>query len=299
MIRVLRYSLSCLLIAFVAGCDVIKAPYLDAAYLAQLPADEFCLIEAAKQDPYDPAQSSVVKRVLVEEMTGHKCGNCPRAHEEVIRLESETFKERMIPISIHAGPLSSFTPGASKYFTNFTTEAGIALYTSLNTVNAVPFGMIDRNISNTDYDTWEGHISSRLTQSPGAGIRIFTCYNPDSNTVGVVVNVKYFEAASDKEYLSVYVVEDPVIDWQKDYDAPNGSPDIPAYPHRHVLRAALNGTWGEPLSAGGLSAGGRVTKSYSFKFPTYINPAQSHIVAFVHNVETHEVRQAEIRGATE
>lgn len=283
-----------------SACDQIEAPYFDPEALAQLPVDEKCLLEAQQLAPFDPAPGSVPKRVLLEEMTGHKCGNCPRASEMAYDLTRVQYPDRVYLVSIHAGPLANFTPTASKYFTNFTTEEGNTYFTTLNRANAVPYGLVDRIDQGTSHNAWPGFVAARLATEPMAALRVFTCFDPDSGRLGAVIDVKYFAAAPATERLAVYLVEDGIVDWQTDYSAPNGSPDIPDYVHHDVLRGALNGTWGQPLRADTrgealpVTAGARFTHSYGYQLPAHVDPAKAKVVAFTYDFATQEVRQVAV-----
>ncbi|MDX2282545.1 MAG: Omp28-related outer membrane protein [Bacteroidia bacterium] len=285
----LLFLLACALLP--AGCDIVQAPYLDPEYIAQLPADEQCLLDAGSEDPF--SGKSIAKKVLLEEMTGHKCGNCPAATEVAYDLAYNQFPDRVVLMGIHAGPLASFTPTASKFFSNYTTEAGNQLYGTLNTIGAVPFALFDRTHSSTSPNDWLAFAEDRLAEAPGAGIHLHTCFYPDSNDVGVVVRVRYLQEGAADDRLSVFLVEDHIVDWQKDYRL-SGSPDIPDYTHHNILRAALNGAWGEPLSSSAIASGSDFTKTYRYRIPAAFNTANCRIIALVHNFSTREVRQVEI-----
>jgi len=280
---------------FISGCDVIEAPYLDPEFLAQLPADEKCLLESQEEAAF-PDGYSPQKMVLLEEMTGHKCGNCPRASEVAYDLYNNVFKEQIVFLSIHAGPLASFSPNDPKYNTNFKTPAGDELYSNLNDVSAVPFGMVDRVLTGNDQSQWQGYVTDRLQEAPTAGIRIFNCYDPaaDSLQLGTVIDLVYPNEANSQQRLSVYLVENEIVSYQKDYSAPNGSPDIPDYKHHYVLRGAVNGTWGQPVSSGMIEAGGRFTQSYSYSVEQDFDAEHCYIVAFVYDEGTNEVGQVAI-----
>ncbi|MCI4671385.1 MAG: Omp28 family outer membrane lipoprotein [Bacteroidia bacterium] len=283
---------------FVSACEVIEAPYFEQEYLKSLPADERCLLEADELR----AQLSTTdfkKNVLVEEMTGHQCGNCPTATKEVLSLQSQ-YGEQLIFISVHAGPLANNRPGQPKYSTDFTTDAGDEWYSNLNDRNAVPFGMVDRTLVGTNANEWAGFVQERLASPLKSNLEIFTCYETDSSSLGVVVDVLALENLGANTRLSVVMVEDEIVDWQKDYSVPSGvSPDIPEYSHHNALRANLNGTWGEPLSQDGMGANQTLTKSYSFEMDPSWNVNNCKIIAFVYNFDSKEVYQSELKSITD
>lgn len=272
------------------GCDVIEAPYLEEDYLAQLPADERCLLDSQAQ-PAFPAGEPIERVVLIEEMTGHKCGNCPRATEVAYGLYQDRFAEQVIMVSIHAGPLASASPQDPKYHTNYTTPAGNELYQTLNTVGAVPFGLIDRKEGGTDASRWTDFVQARLDEAPTAGIRVFNCYAEGDSSFSTVIDLQYVQAREQAQQLSVLLIEDDIVSYQKDYSAPDGSPDIPDYTHHFVLRGAVNGTWGEVFAPNGTELGDRFTLSYSYELDPAFDPAHCYVVALVYDEATGEVGQ--------
>jgi hypothetical protein len=272
------------------GCDVIEAPYLDDEYLAQLPADEACLFDSQAEEAF-PDGESIEKMVLLEEMTGHKCGNCPRATEVAYDLYSNQFAGQVIMIGIHAGPLAGYSASDPKYFTNYTTPAGTEIYQTLNSVRAVPFGLIDRSESGTDASRWAAYVQSRLETPPTAGIRISNCYQTGDTSGSTVIDLKYLVSSSNSQFLSLLLVENDIVSYQKDYSAPNGSPDIPDYTHHYLLRGAINGTWGQPVATEAIAVGDRFTFSYSFDLAAELDPANCYVVAMVYDETTGEVGQ--------
>ncbi|MEM7660513.1 MAG: Omp28 family outer membrane lipoprotein [Bacteroidota bacterium] len=280
------------LVSVLGACDIIESPYFDPEYIAQLPADEQCLFEANKTVAF-PEGQPIVKKVLVEEMTGHKCGNCPEATEVAYQLYSETFQDQAVFLGIHAGPLARFTAAASKYFTNFTTSEGDEVYTTLNPGGVVPFVMIDRSIKNSSSGSWPTAMAERVKEAPVAGIRVFNCYTLDSLSAGTVIDVKFLEDASAAAHIAVWLVEDDVIDWQKDYRAPGGKVDLEDYSHHQVLRKAINGAWGEPINADGVSAGDTYQFNYTVELEEGFDPAHCKVIAFIYDRDTEEVGQVE------
>lgn len=288
-----RFSFSafCLIVLLSLGaCDVIEAPYLEKDANAFAASSEECIGFAnAQGDPF--AGVPIVKKVLIEEITGHQCGNCPEATETIHHIANNVFPGKVISIGIHSGPLARFKEGASKYFTNFTTPEGDEIYGELNSANAVPFGMIDRKIMNTAFGTWQSAIESQLQEPADVGISIYNCYNPDSLLLSAVINLKYFKDVSDEDRLTVYLIEDNIVDWQKDYNASN--PDIENYTHHNIFRDALNGTWGELVSDASIKSGDTFQQAYSLRINEGYDVNNCKVVAFVYDKDTRIVRQVE------
>ena len=81
------------------------------------------------------------KKILLEDYTGHKCGNCPRAAEKAEELK-EIYGDQLIPIAIHAGFFASDFGG------NFTTD-----FTSIQEMNGMLFLEIVRQVIQMAWST--------------------------------------------------------------------------------------------------------------------------------------------------
>lgn len=296
--RLQQYLLIFPLLFVVWSCDVIESPYLEEDFVEQGNNDDPCIVASQADDAF-PEGQTIEKMVLLEEMTGHLCGNCPRATEVAYSLYSQQFAGRVVFIGIHAGPLAGFTPGASKYSADYTTPEGSELYQEFNSVGAVPFGMIDRAETGYDARRWSDFVTERLAEAPTAGIRIFNCYNEDNTGFSTVVDVKMLAANATAPRLSVVLVEDDIVSWQKDYDSPNGSPDIPDYSHHYVLRGAINGTFGQPVSEEAVAVDDVFTLKYDHELTDDLNPSNCYVVAFVYDEATNAVGQVAIQSLVE
>lgn len=59
-----------------------------------------------------------------------------------------------------------------------------------------------------------------------------------------------------------------------------------------MFRGTLNSTWGEALSTGTVAAGDEFTRTYTYTLAAEFNASNCYIVAFAHNFNNYEVRQA-------
>jgi hypothetical protein len=238
---------------------------------------------------------------MLEEFTGHRCGNCPTASEIALKLRDQTFKDQFVLVTIHAGGLADWDSSASKYNVNYTTESGNEIFDFFFPADAVPFGLINRTQLNPDFylygqNQWQSKVSELLQETPDAGIRITPCYDAASRELVSVVDIKFLKEATDKEHISIFLIEDDVKGWQKDYRLSGEAENIKDYKHHDMFRAAMNGTWGQPLSSAVIEVGKtfRVTNCYTI--PEYMDADHCKVVAFIHNFETREVRQVEVQG---
>lgn len=274
------------ILAVFIGCDNIDPPYT---------------IETSKADtnkfpvPDFPTNYKVVKKVLLEDFTGHKCGNCPRAAEELVRLEDK-FQDQLVPVSLS---VSDYFAGADEtgYFTNdYRTETGNELNTYFGIESAgLPKGLINRAayelVTVLNHGSWEAGINEQLNGDPKVDIQIITQFNAESDEYAAHVQTELLVDFDYRLYLSVFLLEDSVISAQKDYKLDPSV--IEDYAHRHMLRGSLNGTWGTSIFEGSANKGDKFVNSYSSVFNSAYYKYNCYIVAFVYNDETKEVLQAE------
>ena len=91
--------------------------------------------------------------------------------------------------------------------------------------------------------------------------------------------------------LCVWMTEDSLISKQQDNDAIDGY--IENYMHMHVLRGAINNTWGDTLSGSIFNLGDVINKNYTSNINSNFNENNCGVVAFVYNQSTQQVIQAD------
>ncbi len=236
--------------------------------------------------------------MLLEDMTGHTCNNCPDGARKAVELQN-LFGDDLIVVGVHctetfAAPL---LPLGDDYFdTDFRTEAGNA-YEPAFGIFFLPTGMVSRlNYQGTNTiasDEW-GSVIAGIIGTPSPYHLWFDTLVHAGGTVSTTVKMALLEAVTGDINLTVYLTEDSVVDWQIDNDAT--PPEVPDYVHRHVLRANLNGTWGVPVVTGSAQIGDTITLEYSdFPMDPAWNADHCALVAYVYNTTTDEVMQAEVR----
>lgn len=235
----------------------------------------------------------VVRRILMEEFTGHYCSNCPAGAAEMQRLAG-VYGEQIIPISLHAGDVTFNEPqtGSGKYETDFRTTAGSAYATQFPPAG-LPKGMISRVNSGTGYDInqWEAEFLALKDEVPIAEITIVNAYNAATREVTIEIETEWLlDGGSGTAYkIQVGITEDHIIDWQLD-----GSTNVPDYDHRHVFRGDVNSTWGESISTS--TQGSKDNKSYTFTLDAGWNADNCEVVAFIYkDTPDYEIIQANIK----
>ncbi len=248
-----KYSWILALLLTMFSCDII-------------PEDEL-LIEV----PNPPME----RVVLLEDYTGQKCINCPKAAEEV-EILSEIYGENLVVVAIHAGALSlpaMQTEAGNEYFTEFAIPYN-------------PIGLVNRRVYNgeqtLDYQKWGEAIADIISIRSDISIDIENNYNAAENLLNLSVRVEKKMSAENLS-LQLWITENNIVAIQA---MPNGT-NNKDYVHNHVLRDAPNGTWGTPLSFNSNVAEFSLS-NYSLKDKEW-DLDNCEIIAFVYNKDNKEV----------
>ena len=238
----------------------------------------------------------IIQKVLVEEFTGHKCVNCPAAHDLLENLKND-YGDSLIIVSIHAGFFAR-PDNSGTYTTDLRTAAGEELHDTYS-VSSYPSGMINRGKDQEETvlreDVWNGRIRQQMGASAKVSLAIEYEFDPQTRDLSADFDVEFLDEASGVYRLSVYITEDEIIAPQKNDNENVGPvPDIMDYEHNHVLRGTMNGTWGEPVTDEAVTTGTVYTLSYdNYTIPQERNETNLSLIAFVYSQEDQSVLQAE------
>ncbi len=280
MKRILSISLIALIGFFVSTCDYVSN-----------------VVETGTNQNNGNQDSAVVyRKVLIEDFTGHKCQNCPKAASELHRLDS-IYHDKMIPLAIHAGTFANVNV---TYPDDFRTPEGTTL-NSFFGFSAYPNGLVNRSEYGTPtfikgYDTW-GTATDPVTQElADFKIDITNTYTSGTGNLQCVVNVKALNDLTGKYNLSVYIAEDSIVGPQLD-----GTTTIPNYVFMHVMRGSLNTVWGEEIWNGTIAKNAVMTKTYNYTVSSSFVAKHCHIIAYAYDNDSgsakfYEIKQAEVEA---
>ncbi len=257
------------------SCDIIEPPY----------------ITNYSTDNGDDGK--VVQKFLLEEFTGHLCPNCPEGKQAAQQLKA-IFGDRIVEISIHNGVFARPVPGqfANDYRTTFGNE--IASHFG---VNQYPTGMISR----TSYEgstvlspaAWGSALNQLINNEPTIKIKIETTYNSASRKLDVSLTADMLSDLDGTYFIAAFIVENGIISAQKTNDPAYPSGIIDDYEHNHVLRAAINSTWGEKITETGVNTEDSFSYNYSITLNQTWQASNCKVVAYIYNEETMEVVQVD------
>ena len=267
-----------LLIAFIVNsCDKVNPPFVESR--------DYC---------------SGNKKVLIEDYTGHGCPNCPDAAVTAHTLK-EQFCDRIVIVTVHAGYFATpYFDDDTIFAADFTTEAGNTWDTFFgNSLKGNPNGLVDRTVFNDSYvifpQSW-GEVADKLLLEPAeATVVLNNDFDNSNNTLTTTVNTEFLNDMPGAYKVIVCITQDNIISPQENNNHEIGDVPIDSnYVHNHVLRASLNGSWGENVSStGNVAMGVKYEHTYTKQFPEAWKPEDCHVVAFVYDEETKQVLQVE------
>jgi len=292
--KILRSFWVLALAAVLGGCDYVDAPYI-------VEGPDGCTVT----EPDFVPRTNPVRKVLVEDFTGHRCGNCPRAAEAIHDMQ-EAHPGQVVALGVHSVYPSEYTSTYPndiainpqlKYIYNFTREVSNAIDEKFQVSNSgLPKGMVNRmQVSGSralSYSTWETHASSILAGDPDVDIQVKPFYDAADSSLCTYVYTQFLNPIGGRYKVVAYLTENGFVSWQKDYDA---SPqDIQLYEHNHILRENISSVWGTLLVDGTATAGEEYINGYSITIdPSKYDITKCYVVAFVYDETTWEVIQAE------
>lgn len=247
------------------------------------------------------------KKVLIEELTGVMCTNCPAGTTQLKGFVSQN-PDKIVVVGIHSGFLTTPTP-KSKY--DFRVPDGDTLRLFFNEGDpSKPSATFDRvpatsgnsagkyfiSKGQTGAD-WITALNDRLSLTTPLNIHIESDYDAISAKVNVKAKVHFTKDYSEKLAITIYVIENGIIDVQED----QALGEIEDYEFEHVFRKMITPVSGEPIldSLTTKEKGRVLEKEFSFSPKTDGANAwkleNCYLVAIVHRTGTSK----EVLHATE
>ena len=288
-----------ILVIFFTSCDYIQNPH--PATNANIADTTTCPM------PTFTTITSHVKKILIEDYTGHTCGNCPKAAKESHDIDS-IYPGKIIGLGLHVGGFAAPVPGyngspSTAFTADYRTSVG-DIYDAKFGASAfgLPEGMFNRKdydaVNETQlkfYPNWKTYITGIIAEPAVLDLQVISNYTSSARKMCIAVRDSFLTTMSGTYNLVVLLTQDSIIDWQ-DYIGVNMS----NYVHRHVLRDAITptGAWGEQIATGTINAGTKTIKRFAYIIPqnykgVVCDVNKCHLLAFVYNTVTYEIIQSE------
>ena len=239
----------------------------------------------------DPGISSY-KKILLEDLTGVRCVNCPRAAKKAAELSAK-YNDTVVVMALYIKSFEAQFTSPYEGFPDLRTDEAEIIMGAVGTPTGLPNGFVDRfkfgsQAAMIDHE-WENKIKLRIgAVSP---VRIELDFTKD-NTNEVIFKTKLTytsDQSSSQHKLALYITENDIISKQATNEPGTGG-YIENYSHQHVLRKAITIPLGEILKEN-LVVGRVFEKEMKFEWPQSWNIEKSHIVAVVIDVKDESVIQ--------
>ncbi len=225
------------------------------------------------------------KVVLIEELTGVSCPNCPAGSSELQNIITD-FEGLVVGVGIHGDFLTEPVEGHSIY--DFRTNVASELESHFAPFLGKPAAVINRvQFPTEDFlgidniDLWQQYVLAEFNKSSQITFEYNIDYDPATRTVTLGLDIFPVVDLPGQYALSLMVTEGHIIDAQK-----NVSEIIDDYEHEHVLRDMMTATLGDPIGSN-LEQGKAVSKTYTYTIPESDNlwvPENMDIVGFVTDI---------------
>jgi hypothetical protein len=251
-------------------------------------------------EPIFTANTNTKRNVLIEDLTGHKCTGCPEA-AYIIEQVKQAYPGQVVAIGLHVSDFfaSPDPVGSGSFETDFRTSAGDDLFNDF-TPSSLPKGMINRSdtvLNNGGFlfpkSNFLNATARFINQTPLANLQIITSFDNSDRTLCVYIETEALANLTGDYNLVVAITEDSIVDWQKSDGTVPTYPagDISNYIHSHVLRANVNGTYGETIIPTSISNGDKLVNGYTTTLNGNWNESNINVIAYLIKNSTKEVLQ--------
>jgi thiol-disulfide isomerase/thioredoxin len=235
------------------------------------------------------------REVFLEEFTGTWCPNCPRGHRIFDQILKANPRAMM---AAHHGP-------DAQRDVMYIPESGpiIAAYAPSYPNLAVDriFWPDKRGVAFFDPgdNSWTNKTTQRLNMPAPMEVKLKNVqYNPNTRKVTATLEAKLLDYVKlGGLRFNIYVTEDSVVGPSPAYDQRDGQNTIRGYVHKHVLRMAPTGAWGDAnVIPENYEINKTYAKTYEFTLPSGVRHQKVTLLGFVmlydDNIMRHEVFNA-------
>lgn len=230
------------------------------------------------------------KNVLLFDITGVRCSNCPRAAEIVKSILSSNNGK------VSAVALYGDIPGFSNLTTpweNFpvlNSSDATQLINSLGAPPGLPTGCVDQiedaGSRMIPITRWSNLVTTRLGNTTPVNIELEATYDPSSEEITVKTKSTFTSDETGQYLVYVGLTENEIESKQSELRVPSGHVDD--YIHEHVLRSFMTTASGSPIVCA-TTTNSVIEKHFREKKAANWKVANMHALAWVVNKATKEV----------
>lgn len=249
----------------------------------------------SEDDRYIKVEKPVIdnpRTLLIMEFTGNSCLNCPTGAATVEQIKEDEPAGRVISVGLHpygshfTEPVPSIHSSTRKQDLRCDAATALFDYYQPSGFPAAVFNGLKSSMSGSTAD-WIQRASEALTVPTYVSLSATCDYNADTRDLEVSYNVEFLDNVNRKLNITVWLVENKIMGTQT---MPDGKLNL-NYEHNHVLRASLNGDWGQELGST-FQEGSRIDGSASMTLSEDLVAENCQVVVYVYRDDNKEVEQA-------
>ncbi len=233
--------------------------------------------------------------VLIEELTGVSCPNCPAGAEKVEALLFD-YPDNVVAVAVH-GKFLSKPLDVSTY--DFRNQEAEDLENSFKPWLGKPAAAINR-VHFPDYDfqavddvdLWRSYVEQELEKDNELVLELSQNFDESTRELVITAKATPVITESGNYRIGVVITEGDIVDAQLDQGM-----ILPAYVHNHVFRTMLTDIEGDPFTTS-WTQNEPIEQQFTFTVPTsedgLWNTNHLEVVAFISRVDgdRNEVMQA-------
>ena len=235
--------------------------------------------------------SAAPKKVLLFDVTGVRCNNCPKAAALAKNLAASNAGRLEVVALYPKTPMSLTYPWAG--FDTMSTVEADQIATALGGITSLPLGAVDQVAYNgsklLNTSDWSAAVTAQLAKSSPFNLDIKSVWKASEGKARVEVKAVANTAISGSYKWVMAITESAVTSKQSDQDAPGGV--VEDYKHEHALRAVVGSTLGSDVNTNAVSAGYVREKHFYVTPKAKWNAANCDVVVWIVDANTKEVVQ--------
>ena len=261
-----------------SSCIETPPPIIFGSGQSQILQDTIYALSPADIPSADP------QNILIEDMTGVRCSNCPKA-SKAAKAVKDTFGNRVVVLGLYSQSPTNLTFPYSGYEDLRTEEAQLIGSNIFNFQNQLPAGGVNRRLFsgqtnlNYDYKLWlDGSIQLYHTNSI-VNMEL-TKKAVNDSTFDIGAKLVFTDKPNYDPFVSIALLENNISHPQIQ---PDNSEDY-NYKHEHVLRKMYTPYNGTPIfSAGDIQPdrGVVVERVWQITIPNNVNTDEASVAVFL------------------
>jgi len=228
--------------------------------------------------------TNVKRNALIEDISGVRCNNCPKAADAAHSTQLDFGKDRVVVMTLHPTTYETLTNPYDDSKDTFNTEIATNIYEQLYTGSLVglPTGAVNRKVFEGEtqtflpYTTWRSRVGEILQEEALAQVEV-DAINTEGLKYAVNVKTTFLDKVSTPVNMSIFVIESYIKSTQKMPDN-NKNKD---YIHHDILREAVTTIQGIPLGSD-FETGRVFEKGFEVELKDKYVPENTAIVVLLH-----------------